>query len=190
VKAASTRARPRTFALAKPACVLIQPNTSSTRLRWPLACRVTGVAPRALVDERAADLAGLAHRAVDGDVRRHLARPQRADEVGNVVAPVGAERDAPPSVAMALHEVERRLALCRAGGPRRHRAYHQPVAVLHEDVAHAGETALASAALAVEAGVRVGGGGVGLVGALPAAKVPSPGSGRRRWTGASRRGPS
>ena len=40
--------------------------------------------------------AGFINRAVDRDMRRHLARPQLADEVSNIISLIRAQRDALP----------------------------------------------------------------------------------------------
>ena len=49
-------------------------------------------------------LAELADRSVDGQMRRHFARAQIADEGFDVVGLVGAERDAAPAGAPVQHE--------------------------------------------------------------------------------------
>ena len=130
-----------------------------------LADGVAGVARGAPVDGGFAPLAGLADRAVDGEVRRDLARSQIADELRHVISLIRAEGDAAGAPAPVEHH-QGRLPLRRAGGLGECCIDHQPVAVLHQGMAHEAQAAALAIALAVEPGVGVGGGGVGRVGAL------------------------
>ena len=114
------------------------------------ADRIAGVARGAAVDGDLAHLAGLRHRPVDGDVRRHPPRPQIADEGLHVEQLVRAQRDPVPTGAAVEHE-QGRLALGRAGGVSEAGVHHQAVAVLHQRVAEVAQPALPAVRLAVEA---------------------------------------
>src|SRR3546814_11703228 len=81
------------------------------------ADRVAGVAGGAAVDGAAAPLTCPGHVVVAGNVRRHLAPTQFADEAGDVIGLVGAERDAARATSQAVEHRPRRLALVRAGRP-------------------------------------------------------------------------
>ena len=93
------------------------------------------MALRALVDGGLADLAGFADAAVDGDVRCHFARPQRADEGGYIISFIGTQRDASLQ-RMPVDHGQRRLAFGGASGVAKKRLHRQSVAVLHQHMAH------------------------------------------------------
>lgn len=94
------------------------------------------------------------------------------DEVGGIVALVGADGDAPAGLAGdALEHRQGGEALGRAGGARQLGIDDEPVAVLHERVPHEAEHRAGAEALAEQPGVRVGGRGMRLVRAALAAEV-------------------
>ena len=101
-------------------------------------------------------------------MRLNPARLQALDEGLGVIALVGPERRAK---GQALAESSRRLALGRSGRQRRLGRRHKTIAVLHQDVAKIGETALLPGALPKEPRVFVRRRGVGLVRALGLAEV-------------------
>ena len=60
-----------------------------------LADLIAGMARCAAVDGALSPCAGLIDRAVDGDMRCHLASPQFANKISDIISLVGAQRDAP-----------------------------------------------------------------------------------------------
>lgn len=98
--------------------------------------------------------------------------PQIGDEVAGVVCPVGRQRD--PARFRALDIVEHRdrgQPFGKARHPRGLSIDRQPVAVLHQDVPHVAQPGAGTWALAIQARVRIGGRGMGIVAAPGAAKI-------------------
>src|SRR4029450_7770715 len=87
-----------------------------------------------------------------------------------VVSLVGPELDAPAPRAAVEHG-KRRFPFRRPGGARKRGIERKAVAVLHQDVPHEAQPALAAVGLAVEPRVGIGGRGVALVRALLLAEV-------------------
>lgn len=166
--------------LCKPGLCLDPAEHLLDALADPLAEGVAGMPRRAAVDRRPAHHPAFADHAIDGNVRRHRALAQILDEGGDVVSLVRSERDAPAPSAAVEHG-KRRLPFRRPGGARERGIERKPVAVLHQDVAHEAQPALAAVGLAIEPRVRVGGRAVALVRALLLAEVAlavAPRSGR------------
>src|ERR1700678_1355993 len=115
-------------------------------LAQPLTDRIAHTRGDRAPNRGLARLAVLAHRPVDRDMRLDPARLQALEEGLGVIALVGAEGCA---FGQALAEDRRRLALGRSGRQRRLGRRHEPVAVLHQDVAKIGQTALLPGAFAV-----------------------------------------
>src|SRR3954467_7053843 len=156
--------------LCKPGLRLDPAEHLLDALADPLADGVAGMARRAAVDRGPAHHPAFADRAVDGNVRRHLALAQVLDEGAHVVSLVGPERDAAAPRAAVEHG-KRRLAFRRPGGARERGLDRKAVAVLHQDVPHEAQPALAAVGLAIEPRVRVGRRGMALVRALLLAEV-------------------
>ena len=101
-------------------------------------------------------------------MRLDPARLQALDEQLGVVALVGAEGRAK---GQSLAESRRRLAFGCSGRQRRLGRRHEPVAVLHQDVAKIGEPALLTRPFLIEARILVRRRGVGRVRPLRFAEV-------------------
>jgi hypothetical protein len=105
-------------------------------------------------------------------LRNHLeAASGSRDEIARVVGRVGAQRDGIGAVAARLDQGDRGEPLGMARGARRHGIEDQPVAVLHQRVAHEAQPGFLAAARAEQPGVGVGGRGMGVVPAPLAVKI-------------------
>ncbi len=108
---------------------------------------------------------------ITGDMRAHVDCTQFLDEVGGIVALVGADRDGARAVGEALDHVERRqpFGMTRdAGEPG---IDDQAGAVLHQPMADEAKLGLHPWPLAVQPGVRVGCAAMCPVGALLAPEI-------------------
>ena len=85
-----------------------------------------------------------------GDMRRHVHGSQLIHEILGVVALVGSERDAPKPVGSFLDHGKGGGALGLAVRLRHATVDDQPVAVLHEGVAHEAELGFPASTFAVE----------------------------------------
>lgn len=96
----------------------------------------------------------LADRAVDRNVRRHLALPQALDKAGPIVGIVRAQRDAmlllSPPAFPAIDHGQGRFPFRRPGRVSQRRIDRKPVAVLHQNMPHEAQPALAAGCLAIE----------------------------------------
>ena len=104
-------------------------------------------------------------------MRAHVDRAQFLDEIGRIVALVGAQRDGARASGEIFDHVERRQPLGMARDTRQPSIDNQTRAVLHQPMADEAELRLHSRSLAVQSGVRVGRAAMRLVGALLAAKI-------------------
>ena len=84
-------------------------------------------------------------------------RPQLLDEVGRVIALVGAERDGARTIGMRLDHLQRREPLGVARDQGEPRVDDQPGAVLHQPVADIAELRLHARPLAIEQRLGIGG---------------------------------
>lgn len=98
--------------------------------------------------------------------RRDLELSAALDEGLAVIALVGPDRGPLVLVAPTLQHLQRRLALGGTVGMGDLHVHDQPVAVLHEDVAHVAQAGLVALALLEQPGIGVRGAGVGVVAAL------------------------
>src|SRR5690348_3191705 len=135
--------------LGKPSLRLDPAEHLLDPLAADLADAVTHMMRGAAIDSGFADDAMLADRTIDGDVRRHFAFAQVFDEGGHVVSLVGAKGDAMPRFA-AIEDRERGFPFCCSGGMSECRSHGKPVPVLHQDMAHEAQSALAAICLAIE----------------------------------------
>ena len=129
-----------------------------------LADRVARMAGGAAVD------GALAVGGVLGHVRRDVQAARGVHEIPRVIVLVAAQRDAALGRNF-LHQLQGALALRGAGGLGEPRADHQPVAVLHQHVAQVAKLGRRGIGLLVQPRLGIGGGLVGLVGALLLAEV-------------------
>jgi hypothetical protein len=170
-KAARTLSRPRIFTLHETADRLRPAEAFLDALAQSLP---PGLKPRGRLAATSLGTAVLragpmlARRPVDRGVWLNPPPLQPLDEGLGVVALAGAQ---PRPLGQALAHARRRLALGRSGRQRRLGRRRQPVAVLHQDVAKIGETALLPGAFAVKARILVRRRGVRRVRPLGLAEV-------------------
>jgi hypothetical protein len=119
----------------------------------------------------------------------HIHGAQLVDEVFSIVALVSAKRDAGRPVRAGFDHGQRRVAFGMAVRMSEAGFDHKAVAVFHQGMAHVAKLRFLALALAVKAGVGIGEGSVGLVGAFLPVKVhfgiaaPVRRGGRFSWRG-------
>lgn len=121
--------------------------------------------PIAIMPRRpAVDGAAATTSVILGHVRRDLALATGRDEVGGVVGLVGANRLG-VSAGNTVEHADRRFAFSGSIGMRDHRADHEPRAVLHQYMSLVGKDRGGVVALPVQACIRIGRAGVGVIAA-------------------------
>src|SRR6202142_2447407 len=123
------------------------------------------MARRAAVDRRAPPTGVLRH------MRAHVHGAQLVDEVGSVIALVGAQADAGRTVGALLDHRQRGDALAMAVGGRETGVDDEAGTVLHQRVTEKGQFRLHARSLAIEPRIRIGGRGVRLVRTLLALEI-------------------
>ena len=155
---APARSKPRSMVLAMGPTVLPQPNGSSIRLRMRWLKSIAGMPRCAAVDGRTLGLCR--------HMRRHIHGAQLVDEVFGIVALVSAQGDADRPVRARLDHGQRRVPFGMAVRMSEAGFDHKAVAVFHQGMAHVAKLRFLALALAVKAGIGIGDGSVGLVGAF------------------------
>ncbi len=89
---------------------------------------IAGVAGCTAIDGGFAPLAGFTDGAIDGDMGRHLARPQFTNEFRNIISLIGAQRDAPVA-GTAVQHGQGSLALGGAGSVGKGTVHDQTIKV-------------------------------------------------------------
>ena len=115
---------------------------------------------------------GPAAAGVLGDVRRGPELAQLHDEVGDIVGPIGADRDR-PATGLRGDQLDRRPTLGEARCAGQLGLDHQTMAVLHQHMAHEAQPGFLATALAEQPRVRIGARGMAVIGPPLAMEVPA-----------------